>query len=144
MSKMDLVKVGSYIRFSTYDNVESRKIFEGEVVMEFKGKAHPLVAQAASQHANIYPSLPSDVKATTPNDYREYMWVTLVSESGGTFQIGKPWIVESTIETVQEVVAYPTIVNFKDADTRRLRAVLEQAGYEVSTIKQGLRDISEN
>lgn len=144
MSKMGLIKPGSHVRFSTYDNVENRKSFEGEVVGEFMGKAHPFTAQASTQHANVYPSLPVDVKATTPNDYREYMWITLVSENGGTFQIGKPWIVESTIETVQEVVAYPTIVNFKDADTRRLRAVLEQAGYEVSTIKQGLRDTSEN
>lgn len=137
MSNFDLLTNGTNVRLSIYDTIDDRKQFEGEIVGEFKGKAHPFAEQANAHHANIYPSLPEDIKADTPNDYREYLWYIIALEDGSLVRLGRPWIDETSIEVVEEISAYPTIVNFKDADTKRLRQVLEQAGYQVSIIKLG-------
>ncbi|AXH70809.1 hypothetical protein [Vibrio phage BONAISHI] len=134
MSMTLLSTVGSSIRFNTYDNVNGKKTFEGEVLSVFSGKAHPLPATAKSQHINIYPLLPESVQEVTPDDYQQYNFFTLLQEDGTTETIGIPWVTETSIEEVVEQSVNIVIKNFTDPNFDRLRLILVQNGYDVDKI----------
>lgn len=125
--------LGTKVRFSTYGTVDNVKQFEGEIATTVGGNFHPNYQHAVAQHANIYPTLPEEIKKTTPNDAKAYQYIGLSKADGSLVYIGVPWIVEATIEDVVETIKTIT-VRSEGVDDSRLRQILEQNNIEVVSI----------
>ncbi len=125
--------IGDKVRFSTHGIVDDVKQFEGEIVGFIGGSYHPNKALALTQHSNIYPKLPADVKAVTQNDFKSYNYVVLALADSTQRLIGTPWVVDASIEDVVERIATIT-VRTQAADGTRLRRILEQAGEDVVAV----------
>jgi hypothetical protein len=134
MSKAEILIIGTTVKFNTYGNIDNVNEFQGEVVGMFAGKNHPFPATAKAQHSNIYPSLPDAVQVVTPNDFRQYNFVTIQLIDGSKVNIGLPWIIDSSLVTVIERSANIVLTKVSDTDAERLRKVLTQAGYEVKSV----------
>lgn len=130
-----LMQIGNVVQFNTYDTIDNVNTFQGEVIGLVSGRNHPMPETARIQHMNVYPSLPEAVKVLTPNDYRQYNYATVITETGSKITVGLPWIVESSLKIVVERGASIVLKNVEDADGERIRQVLTQAGYSVASVE---------
>ncbi|QNR51898.1 hypothetical protein Xoosp14_207 [Xanthomonas phage Xoo-sp14] len=88
--------------------------------------ARALGVDTASKHANVYPTLPSDV----PNRPNAYPWVKLRLQSGETVIIGAAWVKENTIKILNaKRVRWETDVS-SDDDAALIVKVLAGAGFQ--------------
>lgn len=128
------LEVGKKYNLTIHGTLEGAKDFSGLITGITTGAFLPAVADAGINHANIYPTLPEDVKLTTANDYTTYNFVSLRTDSGTEFYIGLPWILAGSVELVQDVVMDIRLSNFKEADKDMVLKVLQQAGQTVSSM----------
>lgn len=134
INKLNTAAMNAKIRFSTYGNVGQRSTFTGTYVGEMFGSVVPNSQVSFVNHNNIYPTLPDSIRAATPNDYTKYPFAIIIIEDGSTLYIGKPWIIETTLELVVNRTAVVEIVNFQDADLITLRKQLEALNRTVGNI----------
>lgn len=132
--KISEIEAGSQIRFSIYGNIGGKKEFTGTVASSAAGEFLPPGTSADINHVNIYPTLPSAVKAVTENAYTAYNYIALSLADKSIVYIGKPWIVETTLMRVVPRVATVTVQGITDPDGTKLRRVLESNGYSVSSV----------
>lgn len=134
MHKILTLPRGTTVRFSTYDLVDDTNSFEGVIAGNIAGDYLPLPATALAQHANIYPTLPPEIKLTTPNDYSAYEYLIFKNKNGNVQYIGAPWIIEASVVAILNKQFTIVCRAGDDTDGSYLRRLLEQNRIEVVSI----------
>ncbi len=134
MHKILTLQKGTTVRFSTYDLVDDTNSFEGVIAGDISGKYLPFPATALAQHANIYPTLPPEIKLTTPNNYAEYDYLIFKNKNGNVQYIGIPWIIEASVVGILNKQFTIVCRAADDTDGNYLRRLLEQNRVEVVSI----------
>lgn len=128
------IPVGGTVNFSIYGNIEGRVEFSGTVI------GHVTSAMAAIDpssgivinHANIWPTLPEDVKGAYANSPNSYEYTVVQAEDGTSSYIGDIWVNNDTIVTVNRRVANIELSDFDDPDTSNLSQLLQTHGYKIT------------
>lgn len=126
--------LGAEVSFSIHGTIGGANTFSGEVVSAIGGAHIPPNANGFTNHSNIYPALPDEVRAVTDDSYNSYNYVALSTGAADLVYIGIPWIADSTLQTVNETTKSVTV---KDPfnDSLRLSQVLKTNGYEVTAVE---------
>lgn len=128
------IQPGDELVLDIYGFIGSSNRFTGVVGGTFHGKWVPAEASAFFHHSNIYPELPETVRSGISDDSTSYQYISLIAEDNTIVYIGMPWIIESTLTSVEQRSAAIKLVNVEDTDSIRLRQILESAGYEIESI----------
>lgn len=134
MHKIKMLQTGTTVRFSTYDLVDDTNSFEGVIAGTIDGRYLPFPATALAQHANIYPTLPPEIKLTTPNNFAAYEYVIFKNKNGNVQYIGLPWIIEASVVGIMNKQFTVVCRAADDIDGTYLRRLLEQNRIEVVSI----------
>jgi hypothetical protein len=105
-----------------YQNVT----LQGEMDYETASRSRDVEAD----HARLFPLLP----AGTPNNPEAYTYIKVKTLSGASVILGRPWINEATIETVNSSVMDVTIGGITASDIPTVRQALAANGYNNITI----------
>lgn len=82
-------------------------------------------------HRQYYPTLP----AGTPDDPTEYDYVKLKTSTGDIRVIGIPWIIENTIELVEQTTIVVEIAEVNVSDMSRIRSALAGNGFKLVSMR---------
>jgi hypothetical protein len=134
MHKIKMLQTGTTVRFSTYDLVDDTNSFEGVIAGTIDGRYLPFPATALAQHANIYPTLPPEIKLTTPNNFAAYEYLIFKNKNGNVQYIGLPWIIEASVVGIMNKQFTVVCRAADDIDGTYLRRLLEQNRIEVVSI----------
>ena len=134
MHKIKMLQTGIIVRFSTYDLVDDTNSFEGVIAGTIDGRYLPFPATALAQHANIYPTLPPEIKLTTPNNFAAYEYLIFKNKNGNVQYIGLPWIIEASVVGIMNKQFTVVCRAADDIDGTYLRRLLEQNRIEVVSI----------
>ena len=134
MHKIKMLQTGTTVRFSTYDLVDDTNSFEGVIAGTIDGHYLPFPATALAQHANIYPTLPPEIKLTTPNNFAAYEYLIFKNKNGNVQYIGLPWIIEASVVGIMNKQFTVVCRAADDIDGTYLRRLLEQNRIEVVSI----------
>ena len=134
MHKIKMLQTGTTVRFSTYDLVDDTNSFEGVIAGTIDGRYLPFPATALAQHANIYPTLPPEIKLTTPNNFAAYEYLIFKNKNGNVQYIGLPWIIEASVVGIMTKQFTVVCRAADDIDGTYLRRLLEQNRIEVVSI----------
>ena len=134
MHKIKMLQTGTTVRFSTYDLVDDANSFEGVIAGTIDGRYLPFPATALAQHANIYPTLPPEIKLTTPNNFAAYEYLIFKNKNGNVQYIGLPWIIEASVVGIMNKQFTVVCRAADDIDGTYLRRLLEQNRIEVVSI----------
>lgn len=124
---------GLDVSFTIYTGIAGQTDFSGTIVGITQGGYVPQTADAQSNHANIYPNLPSDVQDEYSNDYASYNYLQLAAEDGTITYIGVPWVNNSTIAILGTKTLTATIYPFPDSTAANIIRILQQRGYTVAS-----------
>ena len=134
MHKIKMLQTGTTVRFSTYDLVDDTNSFEGVIAGTIDGRYLPFPATALAQHANIYPTLPPEIKLTTPNNFAAYEYVIFKNKNGNVQYNGLPWIIVASVVGIMNKQFTVVCRAAEDIDGTYLRRLLEQNRIEVVSI----------
>lgn len=125
---MSKLTVGNHYRFTIYPtSMYSGRNFEKvQITAEISGSiARTLGYDIDALHAQAYADLPSGT-TNSPDSYNYYIYKTT---SGQTNIIGEAWINESTIQSVQSVVATFVVSNIDSSDVPRIKELFAANNY---------------
>lgn len=136
------VPVGSKVDFSIYGNIEGKTIFSGTVMGHVSSTIAGMVQGNGiiTNHANIWPTLPEDVRSPYVNAFSAYDYVAIQAEDGTVDYIGLPWIINDTLTKQIQRIATIGLVNFSDPDASKLSRLLQTHGYEINSIAIAVSD----
>lgn len=128
---MDLIIKGIY-SFSVYPVAELGTAFQNATVLALfdQETANQAGFDTVAQHALVYPRLP----VGTPNDPSMYTYVKLRLPSGKIQILGRPWIVESSIEVVELGTITVKISNVSINDQAKIQQALAANGYSATQL----------
>lgn len=128
------MEINSKVKFSIHGAINNISTIEGRVVGLLIGKWLPPGNNALINHANIYPTLPVDVRNMYDDVYSSYNYYHIVTDNGQHYYIGTIWIKEKTIVTATNRSLLVKLSDYNDATDKRIRMVLESEGYHISSI----------
>lgn len=133
IATLDELKIGDTVTWSHYSVVQPVNVNEALIVGFSNGYGLRDTAQAAVNHANVYSSIPVG-NVVIPNDYRLYDYIVLqkldyIDETDPqnpipvyiTFEIGRPWIIPSSITRHNRETL---VLQIEDFDTNKLDAII--------------------
>lgn len=132
---MSLLIAGNKVSFNTHSNVGTTNGFTGTIVGSTMGSYLPPDAKATAltQHVNIYPTIPEEVRASVADNYQSYLYYHVLLESGNLVWIGMPWVIPTSIRGIVVRSCDITLSAFEDTDTNSVRVLLESHNYHVAS-----------
>lgn len=130
---IDSITTGMTISCTIYGNIGGRNQYSGKVASIISGEFVPQTSNADVNHANIYPTLPTERKERFTNNYATYKYVQLALDDGSMAYLGLPWIIDTTITEVGESRLDLQIGNFNEADFDRILLWIEKGGWTVTS-----------
>jgi hypothetical protein len=113
----DLI-IDDIVSFNTYGTGTTNNVAGGKLIGISGGSNLRNPQLAATNHANIYSSLPP--LGNTPNNYTKYNYLVIKLTDGTIVEIGIPWIIEITLTRVARGTATIVITDFNSTDHKQL------------------------
>ncbi len=90
-----------------------------------------VIRDVESLHSAIYPALP----VNSPRRAKDYSYFKIRTQNGDVMVIGRPWIVESSIEVQATKTAQITILNVHPDRRQDLINLLSAGGFTTADIE---------
>ena len=129
------IVIGSVVNFSMYAESILGSGYKGATVLAIldAGSASDYI-NPATIHASIYPILPKG----TPNNYKDYLYLKIRTNSGQVTAVGLPWIDDSTY-AVQQAAKMTIVLDSVDpSDQANVAAALSALGFTDAAISISL------
>lgn len=123
MNLSDLA-LGDVISFTTYGSNTIPDVDNGTLVGFVLGTFLRNASAAATNHANIYASIP--LENNVPNNYTKYNYLEIRLSDNTTVEIGMPWINELTLTRASRGVIRITVTDFNTEDRDALITLLNE------------------
>lgn len=130
----DNYTVGQKLEVTLCANISNQATFTGTLIGTITSPAVPPTANAAINHANIWPSIPAEIQAQLSDDYRSYKYIILQQADGTIRYIGTAWIITEATIIVGTFSAVITVVDMESDRRAFIRALLEENGFTVASI----------
>lgn len=85
-----------------------------------------------AQHHTLYSHLPKEVQAATPDRYNAYPYLVFGMPNGQRKVIGRPFIVDSSIQIGGNQTGYLEIPDINSDDLRAIGKAIAGMGFKVS------------
>lgn len=127
---------GKRYRVSLYGLIGDTSLIEGELASTTLGSYVSPESNAAVNHANIYPTIPEEVRKSYKDDYTSYSYLHLVTDAGTHYYVGMPWINASMTVELSNTLKVVEISDPLGRDDSELISLLESRDYNVSSITE--------
>lgn len=108
---------------SSYERVKVAAILDADSASS--------IADVASLHANVYPTLPQG----SPSRYMDYLYAKIIHPNGTVGVVGLPWI-DGEITIHENIAIRVNIENASMSDIERVRKALIASGFNDFTISK--------
>ena len=128
------VKIGDVITLTAHGTNALPNIIDAEVLSITSGTALRSPVDASTAHANVYPTLPQNVKELFRDDFQSYNYLVLRRSDDTIVEYGFPWIVTSTLTRKDRKTGTVTIRDFDSSVETSVREFLAVRGldFEIS------------
>lgn len=128
------LKIGDILTCNLYGNGAINNISEGTLIGFSSGDALRDPGNAASNHANIFPTLPNNPDNPVLDDYSSYEYLVIRKTDDAIIEVGVPWLQPASLSRLDRKTATVTIGDFDDSRLTTLRNILEVNGFTKLTI----------
>lgn len=128
------LKINDVISLNTYGVGALNNIVNGVYLGTYSGKALRNPQVAATNHANIYPSIPIDPLLPVINNYTKYNYLQIQLTDSSIVEIGEPWIIPSSVSRLDRGTVVVVISDFDIAKLKELSDLLDTHDYLNRTI----------
>lgn len=131
------INTGDIVSFSLYSGINGTTTLSGKVQAKLTHELASVMpgSNLVTNHTNIWPLLPQEVKDNYTNSHTSYEYIALKTNNGTVYFIGIPWIREATLEKENPKTAELVLGNFTEVDGVRLGKILAQHNYTVKSFK---------
>lgn len=133
-----MIKVSDFVldreyQVSLFSPIGGVTTFTGVVVGNAKWMMLPVTANAQTNHINIYPQIPADIKAEIQDDYKSYDYVVLRSDDGSIHYLGAAWINPDSVSNIVDTKATIVLNKFAADQKAELEKILRLNGFTVES-----------
>jgi hypothetical protein len=132
------IKPGLKMSFNTYGSVNGATVFSGTVTGTNLGSAVPVQDEIRANHTTIWQDIPESVRSKYDDNYRTYVYYSILKADGTTVYVGEPWIIEATVSEITEKELNITIAPFDGTILTQedIRLFFESNGLRVQSMSE--------